>query len=99
MNATIHISPVDHDLEQRIRSFFAGRNYPALQNLDINVQQGTVVISGNVDTFYEKQLATNCCQRVAGVLHVFNHVAVRHHDLGGEPLPRSQANARLSRRK
>jgi hypothetical protein len=92
-------SSADFDLEQRIRSFLAGRNYPALQGLEIEVRQGVVSVSGHVDTFHEKQLATNCCQRVAGVLQVINNVDVRHHRVDSEQTPSRNRATQLRRRK
>lgn len=66
----------DRELERRIRNFLEGLNLPALRDLEVGVRHGTVVITGRVCTFYQKQLATSCCQRVAGVLCVRNEVGV-----------------------
>lgn len=66
----------DRDLETRIRTFLATRSMPGLRSLDVSVDGGRVVIAGRVQTFYEKQVATSCCQRVAGVLEVLNEVDV-----------------------
>ena len=59
------------DKQQRL-----GRNPPALRDLEVEVRNGAAVITGQVSTFYQKQLATSCCQRVAGVLSVLNEVRV-----------------------
>lgn len=64
------------DLQRRIHNFLESRHYPGLRNLLIAVCGGQVVISGRVQSFHEKQLATNCAQRVAGVLQVINDVHV-----------------------
>jgi carbon storage regulator CsrA len=66
----------DCQLERRIRNFLEGLNLPALRNLEVEVRNGAAVITGRVRTFYHKQLATSCCQRVAGVLSVLNEVRV-----------------------
>jgi len=66
----------DHELERRIRNFLGGLSLPALRDLELEVRNGAAVITGRVRTFYEKQLATSCCQRVAGVLNVLNEVQV-----------------------
>jgi len=66
----------DSELERRIRSFLKGLNLPALGDLEVGVRHGAAVITGHVCTFYQKQLATSCCQRVAGVLSVRNEVSV-----------------------
>ena len=66
----------DRKLERRIRNFLEGLSLPELRNLELEVRNGAAVITGRVRTFYEKQLATSCCQRVAGVLSVLNEVQV-----------------------
>jgi carbon storage regulator len=66
----------DRRLERRIRNFLEGLNLPALRDLEVEVRNGAAVITGRVSTFYQKQLATSCCQRVAGVLSVLNEVRV-----------------------
>jgi len=53
-----------------------GLSLPELRDLELEVRNGAAVITGRVRTFYEKQLATSCCQRVAGVLSVLNEVQV-----------------------
>lgn len=66
----------DRELTRRVKSFFEGLNLPALRGLHVEVRNGAAVITGRVRTFYHKQLATFCCQRVAGVLNVLNEVQV-----------------------
>jgi carbon storage regulator len=66
----------DRELERRIKNFLEGLNLPALRDLELEVRSGAAVITGRVYTFYQKQLATSCCQRVAGVLSVLNKVRV-----------------------
>ena len=66
----------DRQLERRIKNFLEGLNLPALRDLEVEVRNGSAVITGRVSTFYQKQLATSCCQRVAGVLSVLNEVRV-----------------------
>ena len=66
----------DRQLERRIRNFLDGLSLPELRDLELEVRNGAAVITGRVRTFYEKQLATSCCQRVAGVLSVLNEVQV-----------------------
>ena len=66
----------DRDLERRVTSFLATRHVPGLRNLEVEAQNGVVTVSGQVLTFYEKQLCNQCCRRVAGVLQLINEVAV-----------------------
>ena len=67
------------DLEQRVRNFLEGRNIPGLRRLGVKAIAGQVTLFGRVRSFYEKQLALSCCQRVAGVIHVIDAIEV-----GGE---------------
>lgn len=78
----------DRELERRIKNFLEGRNLPALRDLEVEVHNGAAVITGSVRTFYHKQLATSCCQRVAGVLSVLNEVRVA--DCSGTPGAREE---------
>lgn len=66
----------DSDLERRIVTFLLERGLHSLRCLEVEVHGGLAVIRGNVRTYHEKQLATCCCQRVAGVLQVVNDVRV-----------------------
>jgi osmotically-inducible protein OsmY len=66
----------DRDLERRVTSFLAARHVPGLRKLAVQATGGVVTVSGRVLTFYEKQLANQCCRRVAGVLELINAVDV-----------------------
>ena len=80
----------DRHLERRIRNFLEGLKLPALRGLEVQVRNGAAVIRGRVRTFYHKQLATSCCQRVAGVLSVLNEVRVA--DSPGVPARREDGS-------
>ena len=64
------------ELKRRILNFLASRNRPALRQLDVKVDGGVVLLSGRVRSFYDKQLASHCCSRVAGVLRVIDGICV-----------------------
>jgi osmotically-inducible protein OsmY len=66
----------DDDLRERIVMFLHQRNEAPLRRLRVDVRDGRAVIAGAVRTFYQKQLAGHCCQRVAGVQRVVNDVTV-----------------------
>ncbi len=68
--------PSDRNLQRRIVNFLRERSVSGLRQLEVEVCNGVAVIKGRVRTYYEKQLATCCCQRVAGVLEVINNVEV-----------------------
>ena len=73
------MSQPDAELKGRVERFLADRNFPALKELHVSVHDGQVVLSGCVSTFHEKQLASSCAQRVAGVLEVINKIDVPAH--------------------
>jgi len=66
----------DRELERRVGNCLSGLDLPGLGGLEVVVRDGTVVISGRVASFYHKQIATSCCQRVAGGSRVLNEVQV-----------------------
>lgn len=66
----------DLDLKRRVHSYLQGRQVPSLRDLQVQAQAGRVVLSGRVSSFYEKQLALNCCRRVAGVYELVDCVEV-----------------------
>jgi osmotically-inducible protein OsmY len=66
----------DRELERRVISFLAARHVPGLRYLAVKATDGVVTVSGQVLTFYEKQLCNQCCRRVAGVMELINAVSV-----------------------
>ena len=65
-----------------MRSFLAGRNIPSLRRLEVEVVAGRVTLRGRLRTYYEKQLALHCCQRVAGVITLVDAMEVRSEQAG-----------------
>ena len=61
--------PTDTETQTRVRTFLASKGY-GLGRLDVSVEEGTVVLSGEVTSFYEKQLAISCAQHVPHVRHM-----------------------------
>lgn len=57
----------DENLSQRIRLFFEALNLVSLRRIHVKVKNGSVQIEGAVRSYYERQLALSCVQRVAGV--------------------------------
>lgn len=64
------------DLEGRVRLFLASAKRPRLRRIKVELVGDAVVLSGCVQTFYEKQLATEFAKRVAGVVSVVNRLEV-----------------------
>ena len=67
----------DEQLQQRVRLFLSTSSIPALRRIRVNVEADTVVLAGQVNSFYEKQLAAEFTRRVAGVIHVVDLIDVR----------------------
>ena len=76
----IRVDYSDDDLQERVARFLTSRHFPAFRNIQVDVEHGTVTLSGRVFSFYEKQVALTTCQRVAGVLTLIDEIAVQ----GGE---------------
>ena len=66
----------DPDLELRIRVFLASLGWQSLKQLHVRVSEGAVFLHGRVASFYERQLAINACQRVAGVYQLNEAIEV-----------------------
>lgn len=71
----------DDDLATRIRLFAGVLNLGAIRHLHIQVRDGNATLTGIVRSFYERQVAIACVQRVAGVRHVHDRVSVREDSL------------------
>lgn len=66
----------DRDLERRVCNYLLGRKMPALRQIEVMADNGTVTLRGQVSTYFQKQLCLNCCRRVAGVIELIDQVAV-----------------------
>ena len=78
------------DLEGRVRQFLSAANLPALRYIGVQVVGDSVVLSGCVRTFHEKQMATEFARRVANASGCLVTGAFRRHEdnrCPGERLP------------
>ncbi|MDB4534458.1 BON domain-containing protein [Vicingaceae bacterium] len=66
----------DLDVQNRVTSFLNSRHYPSFKKLHVEVDNGLVTVTGKLTTYYEKQVALNTCQRVAGVLSLIDEIDV-----------------------
>ena len=66
----------DRDLERRVANYLLGYKMPALRRIDVEANNGTVILRGRVSTFYQKQLCIHCARRVAGVVRLIDEVGV-----------------------
>ena len=72
----VRIEYDDCDVQSRVQSFLRSRHFPTFQELDVDVHNGAVTLSGEVQSYYEKQVALNSCRRVAGVLTLVDEIDV-----------------------
>ena len=70
------LNETDLELKRRVTLFLMQRSVQALRLIRVAAKNGTVILSGTVKTFYERQLCLCCCQRVAGVLHLIDETEV-----------------------
>ena len=73
---SFHLGSTDRDLEGRIRNFFTNSTHECLRRLSVEAANGSVILQGRVGCFYERQLALNFCQRVAGVIDIEDQIEV-----------------------
>ena len=66
----------DEHLAAKSRLFLANQPLAALRRLIISARNGLVTVDGTVGSYYERQLAVACVQRVAGVRRVIDHILV-----------------------
>ena len=67
----------DFDLQRRVTSYLHSKQMRSLRDVAVNADNGTVVLRGEVGSFYEKQLCLNCTRRVAGVVELVDEILVR----------------------
>ncbi len=73
------IRPEDHqdlDLQNRVSLYLERQHFPSFKKLSIEAESGRVTIMGTVCSFYERQVAVNSCQQVAGVLKLIDQIVV-----------------------
>lgn len=69
-------SEVQNDLARRVRNFLSKQGHPGLQDVNVEVAADVVHVRGKACNLYARELATTCCQRVAGVRRVVNEMVV-----------------------
>jgi hypothetical protein len=70
--------PVDRDLLRRVKTFLSTSHRPGLRSLEVQASSGVVILRGQVQTFYEKQLSAQLARRVAGVVRLIDQIVVNH---------------------
>lgn len=73
---SVSSTAADQELERRVLSYLERRHVPGLRQLEVQANNGTVTLRGQVRSFYEKQLSHHCCRRVAGVVKLIDAIDV-----------------------
>jgi osmotically-inducible protein OsmY len=73
---TTNSEAADRDLERRVVGYLHGKHVPSFRRLHIQARDGVVTLRGQVRSFYEKQLSSHCCGRVAGVRGLIDDITV-----------------------
>jgi osmotically-inducible protein OsmY len=59
-----------------VLNYLVGHKLPTLSRIAVEADGGTVVLRGQVQSYYQKQLCLNCCRRVAGVRELIDEIEV-----------------------
>jgi hypothetical protein len=80
-------TPLSDDLGTRVAIFLTNAR-PELAAVAVKAHDGVAELSGEVPTFYLRQLAVACARRVAGVRRVVDNIQVsnRYSAADGRPL-------------
>ncbi len=71
--------PIDNnsgEIKRRIINLLCQRGVSSVQRLNIEVENGTVIVQGTVASFYERQVCLSCCQHVPGVFRLVDEIKV-----------------------
>ena len=74
------ISPNDRfdaDLAEKVASYLVGLKVPTLQKLNVETRGSTVVLRGEVNSHFEKQLAMFCQDKISGIKQVVDEIQVK----------------------
>ena len=72
------VIPSSEDLENRVATVFLNDPYIDRFRLDVSTYGGTVYLSGDVNTSWEKHRATRLAEGVPGVVSVVNNIDFKH---------------------
>lgn len=79
----------DRDLVRRVAIYLTARGIADVNSLEIKACGGIVTLQGRVASMRERALCLNCCQRVAGVLHVIDELSVNVDVAPSQPVRRT----------
>ena len=75
--ALSHAKDRDHSLHQQVKQTLRETGYAGLQRVHCRVEDGIIELSGDVPSFYFKQLAQELLLALKHVQGVENHLCVR----------------------
>ena len=64
------------EIKRRIVNLLCQRGVSSVQQLNIEVENGTVTVRGTVPSFYERQICVSCCRHVPGVFRLVDEIEV-----------------------
>jgi osmotically-inducible protein OsmY len=64
----------DEELRQRVKLYLIHTGHMPVRSIDVVVHGGTATLRGMAPTYYIRQLAIACAQRVAGVRQVVDQI-------------------------
>ena len=96
MTSSIRAEYSDEEIRRRISTFLSSRHFSVFRNLNVEVDQGIVHVSGELDSFYSKQVALNSVQRVAGVMDLVDEIVVDDVAMEGSELQGASVVSGLS---
>jgi osmotically-inducible protein OsmY len=67
---------IDNDLHDRAQSALTSSPFFELHELQVEQRGGTILLSGNVSSFYHKQLAQEVVRSVCKGIEVINSIQV-----------------------
>lgn len=70
-----HLPILEYDLCQRVELFLRGRNRD-FANIAVHDEEGVLHLTGQVPTYYLRQIALECAKRVAGARNVIDELRV-----------------------
>jgi osmotically-inducible protein OsmY len=74
----------DEHVCRQVQDFLRSRNFPVFRTLDVEVDCGSVTLTGTVSSYYEKQIAITVGSQVAGVLALVDQIDVADYLILGQ---------------
>ena len=66
----------DRTLTELVGRALRATGFPALRNVDIEINRDLVILRGRLPSYHQKQLAQASAQQVQGVCGIVNHIEV-----------------------